>query len=272
VLSDHGEALGLPSDTLLDNESKIDGLRFPLMVNHLGHGQSVLSPVQYQVLLSFRGFGPAAGFRSAGRDLPGGATVEDIAPTLLGLLGIDGDPLHATGQSLAGLLHGDPALVRVGAPNRVRFTETDLKVLPDAKGGIDEAATASQNSKFFQVDARTGRIHIRSHYVPLVIAFKERAAFTDDLLLVALPAGPDAHEYLMLDRQTGDGRVLEGPPAEEDVAERHLWDAMMEQFAGEMQPPTNVELEDLPAISEGWAEFFSSPERRRPIEGPAAGG
>jgi hypothetical protein len=105
-----------------------------------------------------------------------------------------------------------------------------------------------------------------------VIAFKERAAFTDDLLLVALPAGPDAHEYLMLDRQTGDGRVLEGPPAEEDVAERHLWDAMMEQFAGEMQPPTNVELEDLPAISEGWEQFFNSRERRGPTAGNAAGG
>lgn len=264
VLSDHGEALGLHADTLLDNDSRVDGLRLPLMVNHLGHGQSVLSPVQYQVLLSFRGFGPAAGFRSSGRDLPGGATVEDIAPTLLGMLGIAGDPLRATGQPLAALLRGDPAQTRVGSPDRVRFTETDLKVLPDAKGGVDEVATANQNSKFFAVDARSGRIHIRSRYVPLVLAFKERAAFTDDLLLVALPAGPDAHQYLMLDRRTGDGRVLDGPPAEERPAQRHLWDAMMSHFAGEMRPPIIVEQTDLPEFDRGWMEFFKTREGRAP--------
>lgn len=272
VLSDHGEALGLPADTLLTNESKIDGLKFPLMVNHLGHGQSVLSPVQYQLLLSFRSFGVANGLRSTGRDLPGGATVEDIAPTLLGLLGIEGDPLHATGQSLAALLRGDGSQSRAGSPQRVRFTETDLKVLPDAKGGIDEVATASQNSRFFEVDPNSGRIHIRSRYVPLVLAFKERAAFTDDLLLVALPAGPDAHEYLLLDRKAGNGRVLMGPPDPANPDERHLWDRMMVEFGGEMQTPTNVELDDMPAIDQGWQDFFRTRERRPQAEGAAAGG
>ena len=71
ILSDHGEALALYDDTMLSNESKIDGLRAPLMVMDSGHGQSVLSPVQYQVLLGFRTFGPGAGFASHGRDLEG---------------------------------------------------------------------------------------------------------------------------------------------------------------------------------------------------------
>ena len=57
VLSDHGEALSLPSDAMLDNKSKVQGLRAPLMMTDVGHGQSVLSPVQYQVLLGFRTFG-----------------------------------------------------------------------------------------------------------------------------------------------------------------------------------------------------------------------
>ena len=64
VLSDHGEALGLPSDAMLDNKSKVQGLRAPLMVTDVGHGQSVLSPVQYQVLLGFRTFGTTSQPRS----------------------------------------------------------------------------------------------------------------------------------------------------------------------------------------------------------------
>jgi arylsulfatase A-like enzyme len=58
ILSDHGEALALPTDTIVSNESKIEGLRAPLITMDLGHGQSVISPVQYQVLLAFRPLRP----------------------------------------------------------------------------------------------------------------------------------------------------------------------------------------------------------------------
>ena len=109
VLSDHGEALGLPDDAMLSNQSKIDGLRAPLLVNDYGHGQSVLSPVQYQVLLGFRTFGAGAGFEARGRDLAGGATVEDIAPTLV-------DLVHVPTRVVIG--HG--AIVRAAAARGAR--------------------------------------------------------------------------------------------------------------------------------------------------------
>ena len=273
VLSDHGEALGVPGDTLLNNRSRVDELRFPLKVSDMGHGQSVLSPVQYQVLLGFRSFGTTAGFMSSGRTLPGGATVEDISPTLLGLLGVPGDPLHATGESLASMLRNDSMRQPDGPSPRVRYTETDLKVLPDTEGGVDEVATANQNSKFFEIDHQTGRMHIRRQYIPLVIAFKERAAFTDRLLLAALPAGPDAHEYLLLDRSTGDGRILMGPPGEESGEARHLWDAMKVEYEGELRRPINVTPDDLPAIDKGWNEFFINREARTAAgSGASAGG
>ena len=127
------------------------------MVNDFGHGQSVLSPVQYQVLLGFRTFGAGAGFEARGRDLAGGATVEDIAPTLLDLVHVPSDPLSATGRSFAPLLRGEPGVTRVGSAERVRFTETDLRVLPNTKGEVDEIETAKQNSKFFEVSSETGQ-------------------------------------------------------------------------------------------------------------------
>ena len=57
VLSDHGEALGLPSDSFFDETFRVEGLKAPLKMEVTGHGQSVLSKSQYQVLLGFRTFG-----------------------------------------------------------------------------------------------------------------------------------------------------------------------------------------------------------------------
>ena len=136
--------------------------------------------------------------------------MEDIAPTLLDLVGVQGDPLSTTGQSFAALLRGDAASSACGTEDRVRFTETDLRVLPKTDGGVDEAATAEHNARFFEVDPRSGRMHVRENFVPLVLAFKERAAFTDRLLLAALPAGPDAHQYVLVDKTTRHGASAVG--------------------------------------------------------------
>ena len=76
-------------------------------------------------------------------------------------------------------------------------------MLPSTDGGVDEVATAKQNAKFFEVDQQSGRMHVRENFIPLVLAYKERAAFTDDLFLAALPAGPDAHQYVLMDKSTG---------------------------------------------------------------------
>ena len=65
VLSDHGEALALPADVIIGEGTRIEGLRAPIGVTDFGHGQSVLSPVQYQVLLGFRAFGSGASFGPA---------------------------------------------------------------------------------------------------------------------------------------------------------------------------------------------------------------
>lgn len=99
VLSDHGEALGLPSDSFFEDEFfKVDGMRSPLKMDAYGHGQSVLSQSQYKVLLGFRTFGMKSGFGADARTFSYPATVEDIAPTILEFLQISGDPLSASGK------------------------------------------------------------------------------------------------------------------------------------------------------------------------------
>ena len=172
VLSDHGEALGLLTDSFFDETFRVEGLKAPLKMEVTGHGQSVLSKSQYQVLLGFRTFGDSADFGASGREFKYPVTVEDIAPTILGFLGIGGNPLSATGQSLLPMLESgrDGTVAEL---ERIRFTETDLRVLPRPGGGVDEAATALQNSAFFEVDKATARLQMRPEFAPLALAYKE---------------------------------------------------------------------------------------------------
>ena len=261
VLSDHGEALGLANDSFFHDGAIVEGLRAPLKMMDMGHGQSVLSPSQYHVLLGFRAFGPRATFVAAGRDFNVPVSVEDISPTLLDLHGITGDPLDADGVSLANDLRtGVAATPADGADVRIRFTETDLKVLPSQDGTVDEDATARENSRFFEVNPRTARLNIRESFAPLAIAFKERAAFTNRHLLAAIPAGPDAHEYLYFDLETGRGRLLLARPDSGDPDAQRLWDALGQHYGAELKTPVSVTRDDWPVIEAAWAGFFGARE------------
>lgn len=262
ILSDHGEAFGLPGDTLFrENQAAfIEGLRAPIKMNDHGHGQSVLSPSQYKVLLGFRSFGEFDGFRSTARDWEAPVTVEDIAPTILELLAVPGDPLEASGQSLAPILRGLGASSPGLSLDRIRFTETDLAVLPGPDGGVDEVGTARQNSRFFNVDYATGRLEISKRYEPLAVAFKERAAFSKEMLLAALPAGPYAHQYLLFDLANGSGRLLLEEPGSEQPEAQRLWHALHANYPGELQPAVVVTRDDWPRIDEEWRSFLQRRE------------
>jgi len=256
VLSDHGEAMLLPNDAIVKNRAFVKGLGAPLKVLDVGHGQSVLSQTQYKVLLSFKAFGDNAAFRHGSRDLPVPATAEDIAPTILDLLGVQDDPLRTSGMSLAPWLRVDGVLDAADHVNRVRFTETDLAVIPDVRGEVDEVETAKQNSKFFGIDPTTTRMHIRPKMMPLVRAFKERAAFTPNHLLAAMPAGPNAHQYVYFDIATGNGELLLERPAPELPEGQLLWDALHRHFEGELKAPTRTTIDQWPRIAVEWRDFF----------------
>jgi hypothetical protein len=257
VLSDHGEAMLLPNDAIMKHGAFVKGLGAPLKVLDVGHGQSVLSPTQYKVLLGFRYFGPDKLIAPASRDIQFGATVEDIAPTLLDLLAIPGNPLASSGQSLAPLLRSEEPKAMSPGLERIRFTETDLSVLPNVQGGIDETATAKANSKFFGIDPDTARMYIRHDMLPLARAYKERAAFTSRRLLAALPAGPDAHQFVYFDLESGHGQLLlERPGPELDDGQR-LWDALQSHYAGELRRPVRVSMADWPIIEYQWQHYFT---------------
>jgi hypothetical protein len=137
----------------------------------------------------------------------------------------------------------------------VRFTETDLSVLPGPGGGVDEIATARQNAMFFEVDRKTARLHINPRYAPLATAFKERAAFIPDHLLAAMPAGPRTHQYLYIDFAKHHGRLLLGRPGDDAPEAQLLWDALHEHYQGELHTPVSITPADWPKLAVEWEKF-----------------
>jgi len=264
VLSDHGEALSLPSDSFFDETFRVEGLRAPLKMDVHGHGQSVLSRSQYQVLLGIRTFGGEHGLGTTGRRFDYPVTVEDIGPTILEFLGIAGNPLAASGQSLLSRLESGRDVVP-GEDERIRFTETDLRVLPSPDGGVDEVGTARQNAGFFEVDPETARMHIRPLMAPLAVAYKERAAFTKNQLIAAIPAGPYAHQYLYFDFPAKHGKLLMERPGDDEAVAQRLWDALAANYKGELQPPVAITPADWERIGREWERFLMDRNNGQPV-------
>jgi hypothetical protein len=88
---------------------------------------------------------------------------------------------------------------------------------------------------------------------PLVM-MKERAALDETRLLAALPVAPYRHQYLLVDRKSGQGRVLASRPDSTDLGAQRLWDALHDNFGGELKPPVLVTLEVQEQLAHEWAE------------------
>ncbi len=187
ILSDHGQALNVDADALVDYlPSGASGVR---TMHRSGHGTSVLSPPQYQTVLGLRAFGAAGKLLPAPQALDVPASMLDIAPTILDLLGI-ASPQPFDGVSLAPAIRGGAAAMPQLA-DRIRFTETEYSPrnfsLKDPMGpGAAEAAQA------YRVDPATDRVSVRTEWLPQILKNRQYAAVLGNRALAA--AMPDVRK------------------------------------------------------------------------------
>jgi arylsulfatase A-like enzyme len=236
VLSDHGEALGLPaSDALLRGavaRDMLDGQRISLW----GHGSSVLSPHQFAVVLAMRGFGSV--------DLPpvfhehdAPVSLIDVAPTIADLLGLAHEQ-GFEGTSLRPVMAGDRSAIEA-LERRPRFTETGFRTPRIENGDYDERSVMGEVAVFFRMNPVNARLEVRPDLMPVLLADKERAVMNRDWMLVSIPSRTDKRnqKYVLVSRRGEPPRRLEAAPAPGDAQAFALWTAMHEHYGGELLPP-----------------------------------
>jgi arylsulfatase A-like enzyme len=226
VLSDHGEALRRPGDSLLEGAADMERFSVPLS----GHGSSVLSAAQFQVLLGFAGLGEAAQ-RVVPRALSTPAALEDVAPTILQMLGLSPLP-RADGMSLAQIVAGGDASASMR--DRVRFTETGFNTPRLLAGDLNPDWIAMQAAEYYRVNPQTAYLELRKSSIAVVESMKERAAIRGDELLVALPNVSAGQTYLLVKRQGGEGRIVRSLQDDPDIGP--MWQAMRARFGAAVTP------------------------------------
>ncbi|MEX0734393.1 MAG: sulfatase-like hydrolase/transferase [Steroidobacteraceae bacterium] len=228
LLSDHGEALGADTDSMLRNTGNSREIWDSLW----GHGTSVLSLHQYGVMLAIRAYGRAAIPGKPGSyEWP--VTLEDVRPTLEQY--VTGKmPAAVDGISLLPLL-ANPGDAKSLA-TRVRFTETDFNTPSTLAGRYEASGLIDEAAVYYELEPKSGWVQIRSNRLPELIARKQRAALSSQSLLAAIPdpaGGPP--KYLYTARHNPLPRTLDGPPdATRDPEARRLWDALHARFPGEL--------------------------------------
>jgi arylsulfatase A-like enzyme len=237
VFSDHGEGLGLPSDNMLYSlEAKTAVGR--LVVWMYGHGTSVLSARQFHVVLGVRSFGNSLVAAQPGVYEADSLCMEDVAPTLVDLLGLPREVGEYDGLSFAGRLRSGREAAPVGV-TRIRFTESAYSPPSLGRGDTDESDLVGEADLFFRVNRTSGRFEADVARWSELLATKERAAVGQHLLLAATPGKVGGTQnFIAVPLAGGLPRRLLQLPGERDDAElRTLWRALHEHFPGELGVP-----------------------------------
>ncbi len=245
VLSDHGEALGADSDSML----RKTGSSREIWDSLWGHGTSVMSPHQYTVVFAMRAYGRA---RLPGppvrHDWP--VTLEDVRPTLEEIA-TGQAPGNVDGLSLLPYLENPQRGPELAA--RVRFTETDFNTASTLAGRYEASGIIDEAAVYYELDPETGWMRLRRDKLQILLSCKQRAAISPDSLLAAIP-DPDGRNlrYLYTDRHDPLPRVLEGPPdPARDPEARRLWDALQARYPGELgrRAPTAPNVKPVKGLS-----------------------
>lgn len=226
VLSDHGEALRRPGDSLL--EGVADPAIASLRVGRTGHGTSVMSAVQFQVFLGFSAHGLARGKVVPGAR-PEPAALEDVAPTLMDMLAIAPSGPY-DGYSLASVVAGQPGDRRL--VERVRFTETGFNLPRLLAGDINPDWIAMRAAGFYRLNPRTGYLELRPSKLPMVNSMKERAAIHGGQLLAALPNASGGQTFVLVSRAGGEARQVDS--LDDDPVLAPMWAAMVGRFGDDL--------------------------------------
>jgi arylsulfatase A-like enzyme len=239
TLSDHGQALDKADNILSAYVPK--GLPGGDALLSTGHGTSVLSPSQYRVVLGLRGFGPAQAMLPEAGVLDVPASLVDIAPTLMELLGVAPPAAGFDGLSLVPALHAGPAAMPELA-TRVRLTETEYSPRNFSLADIGGKGTA-EAAKAYRVDPETDLVTVRVNWLDQMLANRQYAAMLGNRMLAAALPGlrkDGQHQLLLVPDPFRRREDTQAPDENIDAIEReHLREVLQQAFDIKVAKPTD---------------------------------
>ena len=202
VLSDHGEALGLRGDRVLQEETHQYGqdsikqverepyvttspfsLKFATeygIDTSYGHGTDVLSLSQYKTLMAWQARGD---FVWQAKRVSWPVSLLDIAPTLTELFQLEKNPIF-NGVSLKENLLSDKKNKMI----RDFYIEDGYKIPALAAPRIDVEKVLMQTLHIYNIDSKTGKITMKPDVEKKSLSQKSYAIIHDHWLLASYPA------------------------------------------------------------------------------------
>lgn len=220
VLSDHGESLGEEAGTR--RGGSIAGPQF-------GHGTHVFAMEQYQVLLAMRAFGNDLIDAEHPPRIEVPASLEDIAPTVLEVLGL-GAVDSFDGMSLASLLTGEATDSRAWS-ERVRYLETEYNPPGFSVSGSVTASQLDVAAQTYRVDPDTDRLTIRPEMIDKILQQRQFAALRDESILAALPTQGYEKQFVIYQERGKPPVWLDDEPiATRNAHIAELWGSLVGRF------------------------------------------
>jgi hypothetical protein len=226
VLSDHGESLG----ELSPLREIRDVTELPLNTAHLfGHGTHVFSKDQYNIVLGVRSYGSQLIRDNSAQSVPAAVTLEDIAPTILDVLGISTEQAF-DGQSLAPFFSGAGQLASK-SDERIRFLETEFNPPGISTDGLGSYSAMLSAAETYMIDPESDRVLIRAENVADILAKRQYAAELNGNMLASVPADSEYGQYLLyFDPHAEEISWLGGEPSADQAVEYRLWQALETRF------------------------------------------
>jgi arylsulfatase A-like enzyme len=243
VISDHGESLG-SIDSLGEPNDPSIGVIYK-EEHLLGHGTSVFSPHQYQVLLAMKSYGNALIPNSAAR-IAAPVSLEDLTPTVLELLNAHSSSAF-DGVSLVPLLQCEAQ--DSSFASRVRFTETEFNPPGFVPGAIPSANAMSKAAAYYRVDPRSDRVVVRAELLEEMMEQRQFAALKGTKMLAAVPIqardGQTRRAFLV--KGTQRPVLVSNPEYSTDADVRYLWDALTKRYPLVKGLPSSYHVRAQPA-------------------------
>lgn len=248
VLSDHGEAIGLPGDRVTEEDLFIRGAdnkqnKIPhfypaspdmdILNQSAGHGTDVLGLTQYHIVLAFRTYGLT---KNETKTLPLKTSLLDIKPTVLDFIAYPRIKKD-NGSSLKPIILGQEATVW---PERDLFIESDFT--PQAVRSVhpETRDLLFQGIDYFQIDPVSTRITVKKSMSELIISSKQYANIFGGWILALYPQSKTKMTPILVNLTTGQWtNDLRTPFAKNSPSVRML-QALKEFYGKEITHVENI--------------------------------